>query len=94
MIITQRQTQALYIIASGYSLDECAEIMRISRSSVEKLLQKTKAKLEAKNLRNAVYKAAKAGIILWCCVAILDAEEVRRVNRCGRRELIAVARLV
>lgn len=93
-MLTQRQEQALYIVASGYSIDECAYMMQVSRSNVEKLLQKAKVKLEAANLRNAIYKAAKAGLIVLCCLAILDAEEVRRVSRSGRRELSSVARLV
>lgn len=94
MMLTHRQEEALFIIASGYSIQECADMMSISRSSVEKLLQKAKSNLNAVNVRNAIYEAAKAGLIVFCCFAILDAEEVRRVSRSGRRELISVARLV
>ena len=94
MVLTQRQEQALFIVASGYSIDECAEIMSISRSAVEKLLQKAKIKLEAVNLRHAIYRAAKIGVIAFCCFAVVDAEEIRRVSRCGRRELIQVQAII
>ena len=86
-MITQREKQALYIISSGYSIDQCAEIMAVSRSCVEKHLQKVKRKLGARTLCNAIYKASKQGIIILCCVLILNADECRRINRAGRREV-------
>ena len=86
-MITQREKQALYIIASGYSIDECAEIMSISRSGVEKHLLKAKRKLGARTLCGAVYKASKQGLIVLCCVLVMNATECRRVSRSGRREI-------
>lgn len=86
-MITQREKQALYIIASGYSIDECAEIMSISRSSVEKHLLKVKRKLGARTLCNAIYKASRAGMIIVCCVLVMNASECRRISRNGRREI-------
>lgn len=93
-MITQREKQALYIIASGYSIDECAEIMSISRSSVEKHLLKVKRKLGVRTLCNAIYKASKIGIIAFCCFAVFDAEEIRRVSRIGRREVFLVQSVI
>ena len=86
-MINQREKKALYIIASGYSIDECAEIMAISRSRVEKILKSAKDKLRARTLCNAVYKASRQGMIILCCVLTMSATECRRVARNGRREV-------
>ena len=68
--------------------------MHISRSTVEKTLQRAKIRLEAVNLTHAIYKASKIGLIAFCCFAVFDAEEVRRVSRTGRRELILVQAVI
>lgn len=93
-MLTKRQKQAIEVMASGYSIDECAEIMHISRSTVEKTLQKAKIRLEAVNLTHAIYKASKIGLIAFCCFAVFDADEVRRVSRIGRRELVLVQAII
>lgn len=86
-MITQREKKALYIIASGYSIDECADIMAMSRSGAEKVLKSAKDKLKARTLCNAIYKASRQGIIILCCVLTMNATECRRVARNGRREI-------
>lgn len=84
--MTPRQRQALELVATGHTVDECAALMSISRSSVEKLLAGAKRSTGARSLRHAVYLACKSGLIIWCCWGVLGAEEVRRVSRCNHRE--------
>ena len=93
-MLTVRQKQAVEIVANGYTLDECADIMHISRSGVEKLLQKAKVKLKAVNLTNAIYIACRTGLIAFCCVAVLNADDTRRSGRGGRRELVMVQSVI
>jgi DNA-binding CsgD family transcriptional regulator len=93
-MINQREKKALYIIASGYSIDECADIMALSRSRVEQILKAAKTELRARTLANAVYKATRQGMIILCCVLTMNATECRRVARSGRREVEAVISII
>lgn len=63
-MISKRGVEALKLVGSGQNIDRTADAMGISRSTVEKHLFKVKHQLGAKNLMNAVYIAAKGGLIL------------------------------
>ncbi len=63
MTPTAHQSRALQHIANGLSVDQTADAMHLSRSAVEKLLARARAKLGARNITQAVYLAAKQGVI-------------------------------
>mgnify|MGYP002700210355 CR=1 FL=1 len=92
--MTPRQREALELVATGHTVDECAAIMRISRSSVEKLLAGVKRATGARSLRHAIYLACKSGVIILCCYSAFDADEMRRVNRSRQRESIVLVEIV
>lgn len=73
MTPTHQQTTALQHIAHGLSVDQTADAMGISRSAVEKLLARARVKLGARNITQAVYLAAKRGIICLLVGAVFSA---------------------
>lgn len=79
--LSPRQKKALKFIGEGRSIDQAAEDMHVSKSTLEKHLKVAKEKLGARNLRNAVYIAAKRGLIILCCVSIYNADDARRTGR-------------
>jgi DNA-binding CsgD family transcriptional regulator len=93
-MISQHEKKALSIIANGHSINDCAEMMGVSRSRVEKLLYAAKINLNAKTLCNAIYRATRQGMIILCCVLIMNATELRRTARSGRREQEAIVIIV
>lgn len=92
--LTPRQTKALQLVAEGFSVDEAAEEMHVSKSTLEKHLSDARERLNARNLRNAIYLAAKRGLIVWCCVALYDADELRRPVRVRLRRREGTVELV
>jgi hypothetical protein len=93
-MISQHEKKALSIIAQGYSINECAGMMCVSRSRVEKVLHGAKINLKARTLANAVYKATRQGMIILCCVLVMNATELRRTARSGRREQEALVIII
>jgi DNA-binding CsgD family transcriptional regulator len=83
-----RPTQALQMIARGRSIDQAADDMSISRSSIEKFLMTIRKRLNARNTANAIYIAAKAGLICIACfnVNFADVDAQRRSVRPARRD--------
>lgn len=86
--MTTRQNQALALIGrDGLSVDQTADAMHCSRSAVEKLLARARVRLGARNLVQAVYLAAKQGVIcllvgILCAVGnVPDASLWRRPVR-------------
>ena len=92
--MTPRQREALELVATGHTVDECAAIMCISRSSVEKLLAGAKRSTGARSLRHAIYLACKSGVIVLCCYSAFDADEMRRVNRSSRRDAVILVEII
>lgn len=66
------------------TVKESAIKLLISRSAVEKHLIDIRASFNAKNIVNAVYKASKAGVIIYACVSMIDTGEMRRNVRLAR----------
>jgi uncharacterized membrane protein len=93
-MISRHEKKALSIIANGHSISECAGMMCVSRSRVEKILYAAKVNLNATTLCNAIYRATKQGMIIVCCVLIMNATELRRNARSGRREQEAIVIIV
>ena len=66
--LTPRQLETLEQIARGQSMNEAAHNLGVSRSWVEKSLAEARKRLNARTIPNAVYLAAKSGLIavvLW-----------------------------
>lgn len=84
-MMTPRQIEALSLVAHGRSIDQAADEMGVCRSTVEKLLSQAKQRLNAANLRNAVYKAARMSLIIYCAGVMCFAEEARRPSRVRSR---------
>ncbi len=93
-MISRHEKKALSIIAQGHSINECARLMGVSRSRVEKLLYSAKINLNARTLAHAIYKAAKKGMIILCCALVMNATELRRTARSGRREQEALVIII
>ena len=70
--------------------EQAADDMNVCRSTVEKFLAASTRSLNARNLRNAIYKAAKSGLIMICCVAAFNADEARRQARRRRDDDVTV----
>lgn len=86
-MIMSRGIEALRHIANGCTIDQVADKMNLSRSSVEKLLKKTRVQVGGKTLAHAVYIATRGGFIaLLIAVVIMTptgriAPRVARVTR-------------
>lgn len=80
-VLTPKQRKALEYVAKGYSIEQAADEMCISKSTLEKHIMSSKGRLNATNLRHAIYLAAKQGLIVWCCVTVYDADDIRRSPR-------------
>lgn len=81
MKLTHKQREALRLVSEGNSVDQAAALMCVSKSTVEKHLKDARRRLYARNLRNAIYLAAKHGLIVLCCVSVYDVDESRRPVR-------------
>lgn len=84
--LTPRQTKALQLIGEGFSIDQAADEMHVSKSTLEKHLAGAKDRLNARNLRNAVYLAAKRGLIILCCISVYNVDDARRTSRVRLRK--------
>lgn len=75
--------KALRLTAMGNSAKQVASIMGITQDGVVKHLLRAREKLSAKTTAEAIYRAAKAGIICLLIVASASEplENVVRVNR-------------
>jgi len=87
---SKRGLQVLkHLGADGDSIDQAADKMAVTRSTVEKHLQRIKKQLSARSLINAIYIATKSGLIM--VVIVVSAHdggvdfERRRVSQ-RRRE--------
>jgi DNA-binding NarL/FixJ family response regulator len=61
--LSERETQTLDLIARGFSYDEIAELMQISRNTVMTFVRRIYAKLEVKSKAEAIYEARSHGLI-------------------------------
>lgn len=57
-------------MANGQSIDECAQSMGVSRNMVNRHLERARNKLNASSTTEAVYRAAKIGLIVWTFIAL------------------------
>lgn len=86
MKLTAREKEVLQRLVGGLTINQTAKVMGVSRSTVEKLLSNAKSRTGIKTVVQLVYRAALAGLIVWCCVHIGDTDEMRRNVRLRRRE--------
>lgn len=78
--------EALLHVASGNSSKQIASLMDISIDAVTKNLERARGKLSAKTTAEAVYKAAKSGLIAVLIVASFSnamhvVQPLARVNK-------------
>lgn len=94
--IMKRDMEALKHIANGESIDQAADKMCLSRSSVEKLLHRVRNSLNARTLAHAVHLATKQGFIMLLITVVLTTPTGRispRSVRVTRREILSTSRI-
>ncbi len=92
----KRDMEALKHIANGESIDQAADKMCLSRSSVEKLLHRVRNSLNARTLAHAVHLATKQGFIMLLITVVLTTPTGRispRSVRVTRREILSTSRI-
>lgn len=92
----KRDMEALKHIAHGESIDQVADKMCLSRSSVEKLLYRVRNSLNARTLAHAVHLATKQGFIMLLITVVLTTPTGRispRSVRVTRREILSTSRI-
>lgn len=87
-MLTNKQLNVVRCISDGLNINQTADKLNISRSTVEKVLVVVKRKLNAKTLAHVASIAIRNGLI---CVLITmsvtsSVNIVRLRNRNGRRE--------
>jgi DNA-binding CsgD family transcriptional regulator len=90
--LTPRQLTVVNCLCDGLTIDQTADKLCISRSTVEKVLRDVKRRLNAKTLAHVVSIALRKGLIcVLIASSILGVMDVQRLrNRTGRRELTEV----
>jgi len=88
----KKDIEALKHVAHGDSIDQAADKMHLSRSSVEKLLQRVKLSLNARTLTHAVYLATKQGFIVFL-IAVVVTTPTGRISRVTRRQTILTEKI-
>lgn len=66
-----RAMEALRHIAKGRTIDEAADDMNLSRSSVEKYLRTARESLHARTIAHAVHIATRNGFIMLLIAVVL-----------------------
>jgi DNA-binding CsgD family transcriptional regulator len=75
---------ALKHIAHGDTIDQAADAMHLSRSSVEKYLQCVRRRLNARTLAHAVHIATKQGFIMLLITVVIATPTGRIAPRMTR----------
>ena len=75
--------EALKLVAHGNSSKQVAYLMGITIDAVTKNLERARLKMQAKTTTEAVYKAAKSGLICLLLVASVSNSmyDLTRINR-------------
>lgn len=83
-------------VAHGMSINECAQSMGVSRNMVNRHLERARNKLNAKTTTEAVYIAAKSGlIVLLISVNLLsNGDNLRRAPRRPRKQKAVAAIII
>ena len=76
--LSQRKIHILQLAAKGLTVKDTAKLLGVSRSTIEKHLIEVREHFNAKNIANAVYNAAKAGVIVYACFSMVNTGEMRR----------------
>ena len=79
-----RWVETLKLVAYGNSSKQVAHIMGITIDAVTKNLERARRKLNAKTTTEAVYKAAKSGLIAVLLTVSVN-NSLHDVNRVSRR---------
>jgi DNA-binding CsgD family transcriptional regulator len=79
--MNKKKIDVLKHIANGDTIDQTADAMCLSRSSVEKYLQSVRHILNARTLAHAVYLATKQGFIMLLITVVLTTPTGRIVPR-------------
>jgi DNA-binding CsgD family transcriptional regulator len=84
----KKSMKAVKLIAQGYTIDETADILCVSRSSVEKYLRVERIRLKCRTLAHLVHVVTRDGLIclLIVTLAASSTNTYRRVSRPYRRE--------
>jgi DNA-binding CsgD family transcriptional regulator len=94
---TARQLVALNHLSQGRNIDQTADAMCLSRSSVEKLLADARRRINARTLTHAVSLAIRGGLICAIFVVSVGSDlDVQRVmaRRSSRRDQFQIVRVV
>lgn len=91
--LTDREVSVLKCLAEGHELEDVADVLCKSRSTIDKTLKSAKRKLQASTTANAVYKAIKIGLfslLIASWVPHNPGMAVRNMSRTARngRELL------
>ena len=83
MFTMARWVDALSLTAHGLSAKQVANSMSITQNAVVKHLERARVKLAAKTTTEAVYKAAKAGLIMMLMSASVNncIHDAARISR-------------
>lgn len=95
--VTARQLIALNHLSQGRNIDQTADAMCLSRSSVEKLLASARKRLNARTMTHAVSMAIRSGLICAIITVSIGGDyEMQRVmaRRGRRRDEFTIVRLV
>lgn len=82
--LSARKLTILLLTANGLKVKEVASKLSVSKSAIEKHLIEIRRHFDASNITNAVYKAVKAGAIIYACVSMIDTGEMRRNAKLAR----------
>ena len=61
--LSPRERQALQLITKGFSYDEIAELMQVSRNTVMTFVRRIYQKLEVRSKAEAIYEARNYGLL-------------------------------
>ena len=82
--LSNRKLHILQLAAGGFTVKETARLLKVSGSAVEKNLNDIRIYFNAKNITNAVFKAVKSGVIIYCCFSMVNTGDMRRNVRNSR----------
>lgn len=96
--ITDREHEAIELVAHGMTHRQIADIMHISEKTLEQHLASAKEKLNARNSPHLVAQAFRNGVLMAiCCISVCNilaaTDSAIRPRRVGGRRTVQVSRL-
>ena len=89
----KKSIKAVQLIAHGHTIDEVADILKVSRSSVEKYLRRERLRLKCRTLSHLIHVATRDCLICALMISLVcsGSANFRRVHRVYRREIMLVS---